>query len=83
MEPGVSDEIVLDLANRERYLLLTVDKDFGELVFLQRRLMSGVILIRLTGLSPMNKAEVIALALNKHGTELARLSQFEAKNGYF
>lgn len=70
MEPGVSDEIVLDLANRERYLLITADKDFGELVFLQRRLMSGVILIRLAGLSPMNKAEVIASALNKHGAEL-------------
>ena len=66
MEPGISDENVLDLANRRRYLLITADKDFGELVFLQRRLMSGVILIRLTGLSPMNKAEMIASALNKH-----------------
>lgn len=70
MEPGISDEDVLDLANRGRYLLITADKDFGELVFLQRRLMSGVILIRLAGLSPRNKAEVIASALNKHGTEL-------------
>lgn len=70
MEPGISDENVLDLANRGRYLLITADKDFGELVFLQRRLTSGVILIRLTGLSPKNKAEVIALALNKHGAEL-------------
>ena len=70
MEPGISDEIVLDLANRERYLLITADKDFGELVFLQRRLMSGVILIRLTGLSPTTKAEVIASALYKHGAEL-------------
>ena len=70
MEPGISDENVLDLANKERYLLITADKDFGELVFLQRRLMSSVILICLTGLSPLNKAEVIASALNKHGTEL-------------
>ena len=70
MEPGISDENVLDLANKGRYLLITADKDFGELVVLQRRLMSGVILIRLTGLSPLNKAEVIASALNKHGSEL-------------
>lgn len=70
MEPGVSDEIVLDLANRERSLLITADKDFGELIFLQQRMMSGVILIRLTGLSPMNKAEVIVSALKKHGVEL-------------
>ena len=46
MEPGISDENVLDLANRRRYLLIPADKDFGELVFLQRRLMSGVILIK-------------------------------------
>lgn len=33
MEPGLSDEAVLALANREAALLLTADKDFGELVF--------------------------------------------------
>ncbi|MCR4293259.1 MAG: DUF5615 family PIN-like protein [Candidatus Kuenenia sp.] len=70
MEPGISDENVLGLANSRGCLLITADKDFGELVFLQRRLMSGVILIRLTGLSPLNKAELIASALNKHGAEL-------------
>lgn len=32
MEPGVSDDTVLDLAYRESILLLTADKDFGELV---------------------------------------------------
>ena len=31
MEPGISDDVVLDLANREGALLLTGDKDFGEL----------------------------------------------------
>ena len=51
MLPGVSDEIVLELANRERSLLLSVDKDLGELVFRQRRLMPGVVLIRLAGLT--------------------------------
>jgi len=38
MESGISDENVLDLVNKERHLLITADKDFGELVFLQRRL---------------------------------------------
>jgi predicted nuclease of predicted toxin-antitoxin system len=33
MEPGISDDEVLDLANQEGALLLTSDKDFGELVF--------------------------------------------------
>lgn len=30
MERGVSDDVVLELANREGALLLTADRDFGE-----------------------------------------------------
>ena len=44
MDPGLADELVLDRANRAQALLLTVDKDFGELVFRQLKLTSGVIL---------------------------------------
>ncbi len=48
-EGGASapDEEVLERARRERRILLTNDKDFGELVFLQRRLATGVLLLRL------------------------------------
>jgi predicted nuclease of predicted toxin-antitoxin system len=42
MDPGISDDVVLDLANQEGSLLLTADKDFGELVFRQHRLMTWV-----------------------------------------
>lgn len=34
MEPGISDEHVLDLANRRKCLLLTADKDFGNTLVL-------------------------------------------------
>ena len=33
MDPGIADDLVLELANRESAVLLTADKDFGELVF--------------------------------------------------
>jgi len=72
MDPAISDDAVLDLANREEAVLFTADKDFGELVVRQRRIASGVVLIRLAGLSPTTKAEVVASAINKHTTELAR-----------
>jgi predicted nuclease of predicted toxin-antitoxin system len=72
MEPGIPDDAVLDLANRETALLLTADKDFGELVYRQHRLAPGVVLIRLAGLSPMSKAELVASAINKHTIELRR-----------
>ena len=70
MEPGISDDAVLELANRDGSLLLTADKDFGELVFRQRRLMPGVVLIRLAGLSPTEKARIVAPIIASRGAEL-------------
>ncbi|MDH4099045.1 MAG: DUF5615 family PIN-like protein [Nitrospirota bacterium] len=70
MSPGISDDVVLDLANKEGALLLTADKDFGELVHLQRRISSGVLLLRLGGISPDSKAERVMIAVGEHGDEL-------------
>lgn len=70
MEPGISDDEVLDLANKEGAILLTSDKDFGELVFRLGRIAAGVILIRLFGLSPTDKAEIVASAIKNHVDEL-------------
>ncbi len=38
MAPGVPDDVVLERANQETALLLTADKDFGELVYRQKRI---------------------------------------------
>jgi predicted nuclease of predicted toxin-antitoxin system len=67
---GMPDDAVLHLANQESAILLTADKDFGELVFRQQLHMHGVILIRLAGLTPARKAEVVAIAIRKHLSEL-------------
>ena len=70
MAPGISDNVVLETANREGVLLLTADKDFGELVFRFRRLSSGVMLVRLYGLLPAKKAEIVVSIFKKHFDEL-------------
>ena len=72
MEPGISDDLVLSRANQEMAILVTSDKDFGELVFRQKRISVGVILTRLAGLSPDQKAELISTAINQHLTELEK-----------
>ena len=36
IDPRATDEALLALANRERRVLITEDKDFGELVFVRR-----------------------------------------------
>lgn len=43
---GATDHAVLELAVRERRVLLTEDKDFGQLVFAASRSTGGVIVIR-------------------------------------
>ena len=44
---GLPDEEVLYLAQAERRILLTNDKDFGELVFRLRQSANGIVLLRL------------------------------------
>lgn len=70
MEPGITDEAVLSLANSHGALLLTTDKDFGELVVRQGLTHSGVALLRLAGLSPETKAELVSQVLQDHLEEM-------------
>src|SRR3954470_4354582 len=63
--PGISDEEVAALCSESQRVLLTFDKDFGELVF-RRGLSagSGVVLFRLIAESPEEAADA-ALSLLK------------------
>ncbi len=70
MDPGISDESVLETAWRESVVILTADKDSGELVFRQGHSGSGVVLVRLQGLSAESKANMVAAAISEHSEEL-------------
>jgi predicted nuclease of predicted toxin-antitoxin system len=70
MAPGISDDAVLDHANSRQAVLMTADKDFGELVFRLQRVSSGVILIRLSGLSPSSKAHLVSASLRTHAARM-------------
>jgi predicted nuclease of predicted toxin-antitoxin system len=70
MEPGIPDDAVLAKANERDALLLTADKDFGELAFRQKLIYSGVVLLRLAGLSPETKAGIVADVLREREAEL-------------
>ena len=70
MAPSILDDAVLAHANHRGDVLLTGDKDFGELVFRQHQVTAGVVLIRLAGLSAGAKAEIVSTATRDHGAEL-------------
>jgi len=60
LAPGATDTDVLARANRGSSVLITEDKDFGELVYRRRQQNSGVVLLRLSGLTQQRK---VALAV--------------------
>ncbi len=65
--PGIDDRAVLDLAADEGAILLTRDKDFGELVYREGRLNSGVILLRI---DRSHRVESLLSLLADHEAEL-------------
>ena len=67
---GIDDQAVLDRSLRAGAVLLTADKDFGDVVFRQRLLHSGVLLVRLAGVRPDMKAGLVADVFDRHGEEL-------------
>src|SRR4051794_10756776 len=67
---GISDDEVLRQANDRQAVLITADKDFGELVFRQGRIHAGVVLVRLGGLPNATKATVVSEVLRDRATEI-------------
>jgi predicted nuclease of predicted toxin-antitoxin system len=62
---GVDDEKVIELARSERRLLLTEDKDFGQLVFAATKENSGVILIRYPTFARSTLTAAVRLTITK------------------
>jgi predicted nuclease of predicted toxin-antitoxin system len=71
LSPGISDEQVLLKAIETDSILLTNDKDFGELIFRDRRASNGVILLRFGRLELSEKQDLLAAALKEYGHEIA------------
>ena len=71
MEPGISDQEILQRANAQMSMLVTADKDFGEMIFRQGQLNAGgVVLLRLAGLSAEKKADIVSSVFHDHETAL-------------
>lgn len=57
IRPGASDGSVLEMARAQSRILITEDRDFGELIVRQRLEVSGVMLLELDRLSNRAEAE--------------------------
>src|SRR3990172_319758 len=70
ISPSVADDEGIDKTNAQNSLFLTSDKDFGELIFRQHRVISGVVLLRLLGISAALKADLVTQAFREHGDQM-------------
>ena len=68
--PALADENVLEIAYREKRLLLTEDKDFGEWVFSHGKQMCGIVLFRYPAIMRHSIANVTVELVKEHGLSL-------------
>ncbi|RMG72661.1 MAG: hypothetical protein D6710_04425 [Nitrospirae bacterium] len=66
----MEDEELLSLSNREKRIILTNDKDFGELIFYQQKATSGIILIRIKGQVVHEKLKMLKELLKNHKEDI-------------
>ena len=69
---SISDERILKIANQKKSVLITADKDFGELVFRRKQVHHGVLLLRLKGLKPKRKAEILSEVVEEIGDRIVK-----------
>lgn len=67
-DPG--DREILRIAHQEGRILVTLDKDFGELAIVYRHPHSGI--LRLAGIPSRQQADYVDYVLKRHGPALAR-----------
>lgn len=68
--PGASDEEILTTAYRQGRILLTEDKDFGELVYRFRKSSKGIVLIRIDVEERHKKWDKLKKLLDRYGDRL-------------
>jgi len=67
---GASDDEILKKAYAENWILVTNDKDFGELIYRTRRVHHGIIFLRLTDERSTAKIESLRLLLDRYADRL-------------
>src|SRR3989338_1583044 len=70
--PDADDKDILERAEKENRILITNDKDFGELIFRYGKPSSGVILLRLKINFPQNRIKILMALIKSLGIKLRK-----------
>ena len=64
INPSMSDSEILAIAENENRMVITMDKDFGELVYHSEKAHAGVLLLRLEDATGEEKVEVMRFIMD-------------------
>src|SRR3990172_10868229 len=71
ISPRADDEIVIDRAVREQRILVTEDKDFGQLVYADKRSSAGVLFVRFPANARRSLARTVVELVRRKGEKMA------------
>jgi predicted nuclease of predicted toxin-antitoxin system len=69
-DPRMSDTDILAWAVQDQRLVVTMDKDFGDLVYLSRQPHAGILLLRLEHADSAAKVKVVETIVTQYGDQL-------------
>jgi predicted nuclease of predicted toxin-antitoxin system len=70
LDQGMPDQEIIRLATSERRMVITMDKDFGELVYHSGMDHCGILLLRLEDATGVEKRRVISRILAKYSDKM-------------
>ena len=68
---GIDDDVIINRAYAENWILITNDKDFGEKVYREKHRHRGIILLRLEDDRVAGKIEALQRILDNHADRVA------------
>jgi predicted nuclease of predicted toxin-antitoxin system len=72
MSPGISDEDVAMHSADEMRILLTEDKDFGQMIYTKSQVSAGVIFLRFPANARLSMSDMIVQLVEDYGEKLHR-----------
>ena len=70
LDPRLPDQTILQIAARENRIVVTMDKDFGDMVYRDSHIHAGVLLLRLEAAASHEKVRIVAGIVSQHANKL-------------
>lgn len=70
INPRLKDNEIIDIAAKDERVIITMDKDFGELVFKSGKVHAGILLLRLENFNFHQKVQIVKTIMDNYSNKL-------------